>query len=59
MRRMAMTPAKKVLLIEPDDDVEALILRHPNGDEEEIAVLGPDEGAVPRNEGDAGSHRKR
>ena len=47
-----MPPARNVIVVEPDDDVDALILRHPNGEEEEIAVLRPDEEDGQEDEGD-------
>ena len=38
-----MSRAKKVLLVDVDTDIESLIVRHPSGDEEEIAVIGIEE----------------
>jgi hypothetical protein len=35
--------ARKVLVLEPEDDFEAVIVRHPSGEDEEITLLGPDE----------------
>jgi hypothetical protein len=52
-KEIPMSRAKKVLLVDVDTDIESLIVRHPSGDEEEIAVIGVDDDETDTHDGAA------